>query len=344
MLKLKCKMFEESKKSTASENIVVTLVIFFIMLLVIQIVESIIPTIMSNSELRERIAAEGVTDIKIMMNIATEVLMQAKYLIPTLFCTIFGTIISIIYCRFVEARHLSSMGMRRRKAGLHYLQGLGVGFVMISAAALLSALFGITEITRCKSADMGVIGLMLGGFLIQGMSEEVLCRGYFLVSVSRRGKMSVAILLNSLLFAALHLLNPGVTPLAILNLVLFGVFASVYFLKRGNIWGIGAIHTAWNFVQGNLFGISVSGMSGTPSILTSEIKEGFLPELLNGGAFGLEGGLAVTVVLLAATAVMLFVPAKRSEISETGLPSADAPSAETPDEEPSDDGSATQLD
>ncbi len=303
MLKLKSKMFEESKKSAASENIVVTLVIFFIMLLVIQIVESIIPTIMSNSELRERIAAEGITDVKIMMNIATEVLMQTKYLIPTLFCTIFGTIISIIYCRFVEARHLSSMGMRRRKAGLHYIQGLGVGFVMISAAALLSALFGITEITRCKSADIGVIGLMLGGFVIQGMSEEFIFRGYLMNTLGGRHNPWLAVIISSAAFSLAHIANPGFNLFIFFNLALFGVFAALYMIAFDDIWGACAIHSIWNFTQGSFYGISVSGTGETESIFrtvaASEAK------LLTGGEFGIEGSIITTFVLIVSSILVL---------------------------------------
>lgn len=303
MLKLKSKMFEESKKSAASENIVVTLVIFFIMLLVIQIVESIIPTIMSNSELRERIAAEGITDVKIMMNIATEVLMQTKYLIPTLFCTIFGTIISIIYCRFVEARHLSSMGMRRRKAGLHYIQGLGVGFVMISATALLSALFGITEITRCKSVDIGVIGLMLGGFVIQGMSEEFIFRGYLMNTLGGRHNPWLAVIISSAAFSLAHIANPGFNLFIFFNLALFGVFAALYMIAFDDIWGACAIHSIWNFTQGSFYGISVSGTGETESIFrtvaASESK------LLTGGEFGIEGSIITTFVLIVSSILVL---------------------------------------
>lgn len=303
MLKLKSKMFEESKKSAASENIVVTLVIFFIMLLVIQIVESIIPTIMSNSELREIIAAEGITDVKIMMNIATEVLMQTKYLIPTLFCTIFGTIISIIYCRFVEARHLSSMGMRRRKAGLHYIQGLGVGFVMISAAALLSALFGITEITRCKSVDIGVIGLMLGGFVIQGMSEEFIFRGYLMNTLGGRHNPCLAVIISSAAFSLAHIANPGFNLFIFFNLALFGVFAALYMIAFDDIWGACAIHSIWNFTQGSFYGISVSGTGETESIFrtvaASEAK------LLTGGEFGIEGSIITTFVLIVSSILVL---------------------------------------
>ena len=74
MLKLKCRMFEESKKSTASENIIITIIIFLVMFVVIQLAESLIPSIMSNSELKQRIIAEGTTDIKRSMEISVDVM------------------------------------------------------------------------------------------------------------------------------------------------------------------------------------------------------------------------------------------------------------------------------
>lgn len=61
----------------------------------------------------------------------------------------------------------------------------------------------------------------------------------------------------------------------------------------------------WNFAQGNIFGVSVSGMDIMASVFS------FVPtnegELINGGTFGLEGGLAVTIVLILATIAVLLV-------------------------------------
>ena len=86
-------------------------------------------------------------------------------------------------------------------------------------------------------------------------------------------------------------------------------------LRRGSIWMVGAIHSMWNFAQGNLVGIPVSGLRGSPSPLVAEMSEGGWRTLVNGGSFGLEGGLAVTAVLAVACAVVLFVPTKKAEIA-----------------------------
>ena len=160
---------------------------------------------------------------------------------------------------------------------------------------------------------VGMIILYFLGYMVQGMSEEILCRGYLMVSMQRGCPLWVAVLTNSLLFTVLHLGNPGITPLALLNLALFGIFASLYTLRRGSLWGIGAIHTIWNFAQGNIFGISVSGLSGSPSIMTATTAEG--GSLVHGGAFGMEGGLGVTAVLLIGCAVLLLIKTKKSEIT-----------------------------
>ena len=113
----------------------------------------------------------------------------------------------------------------------------------------------------------------------------------------------MAIIVSSVAFGALHLGNAGIAPLAFVNLVLFGIFAGVYFVKRGNIWGIAAIHSMWNFAQGNIFGILVSGNDFGTTIFTSDINENMA--IINGGDFGLEGGILTTIVLLAGTVFMM---------------------------------------
>jgi membrane protease YdiL (CAAX protease family) len=145
----------------------------------------------------------------------------------------------------------------------------------------------------------------------------MLCRSYLMVSLSRGFPLWLCVVLNALLFSVLHIGNPGVTAVALINIFLFGLFASMLTLRRGSIWMVGALHSMWNFAQGNLFGIPVSGLTGSPSPFLSVLKEGRAAELLHGGDFGLEGGLAVTVLMTAACAAVLLMPTKRSEIADS---------------------------
>lgn len=192
----------------------------------------------------------------------------------------------------------------KKGCGKEYAKGIVVGFIMFLAAVLICILTGAASFEKSDSFTVSMFLLFTAGYMVQGMAEEVLCRGYFMVSVGRRYPMAVAAVVNAVAFAALHLLNPGITPLAIVNLILFGIFASVCFIKTENIWMVGAIHSVWNLVQGNVYGIKVSGMETSCTVFSSVMTDG--KELINGGAFGLEGGLAVTAALLAGIAVVYF--------------------------------------
>ncbi len=227
----------------------------------------------------------------------------------SLYLTLAATAVYLLYCRFLEKRNLRSVGFQQKHALIHYGKGLLIGLLLFSAVVLLGMLFGGFRFIGI-SPDFSPIMLIFFffGFVFQGMNEEVLCRGYFMISSARKNSVIAAVLTNSLLFALLHSLNSGLSTLAVINLFLFGFFASVYMLKSGNIWGVAAIHSIWNFAQGNLFGLSVSGMQGMPSVFVFE-QTG--KPLLDGGAFGPEGGLPVTIVLLTAILCVLFISPKK---------------------------------
>lgn len=126
--------------------------------------------------------------------------------------------------------------------------------------------------------------------------------------------MLAAILANSLMFALLHLLNNGITALSMVNLTLFGVFASVYTLRSNSLWGICAIHSIWNFAQGIIIGIAVSGSRIDTSMFSFTPTEA--GALINGGSFGLEGGLAVTAVLFVGIIATMLVKGRNEEVSK----------------------------
>ncbi len=312
MLNLKPKMFEESKKSTASENLIANIIAFAVVMLIITLAESIIPAMMSNSELQQRFLEEGLlenSDFNKMMRISTEVNMKPKYFIATLLCTGFGTLISMIYCRFIEARYLTSMGMRKKKAGIHYLQGLVTGIALMTAIVLLSVVFRINNIALCANINFGLIGLYCIGFLIQGMSEEFIFRGYFMNTLGANHSPVIAVSVSATAFSLMHILNPGYNFLVFINLTLFGVFASVYMIYFDDIWGVCAIHSIWNFTQGNFYGISVSGTGNSESVFRTTAVSNSV--ILTGGDFGAEGSIITTFVLAIAIALVLYKLSKQ---------------------------------
>lgn len=219
-----------------------------------------------------------------------------------LFLTSTLILVPVLYCTLLERRPFDSLGFTRSRILSRYAAGLLIGFVMLSLALGVCILTGSAAIVKNSFHPFLILAFFFG-YMIQGMSEEVFCRGFLLQTLSVRNSPWFAVVISSLLFAILHLFNSGITILAFCNLFLFGVFASVCMWKTGSIWEISAIHTAWNFAQGNLYGIRVSGMSPGPSVFQTVLTES--RSLWNGGPFGLEGGLAVTAVLLISIMILL---------------------------------------
>ncbi|MBR5743000.1 MAG: CPBP family intramembrane metalloprotease [Clostridia bacterium] len=226
-----------------------------------------------------------------------------------------------LYCRLIERRRITSMGFRKGHILREYLVGIGITFVMISFAALIGLLTGAYRFSLSPGISVGLLLLFCIGYMVQGASEEVICRGYLMVSITRRNKAWIAVLVSSLVFAALHLANPGFNFLAFVNIALCGASYGIYILKRGNIWGACALHSFWNFFQGNFWGISVSGTGWgmNASVFTATAVPG--KELWNGGAFGIEGGLAATAAeVLCLLFVIFLLPANREEYTELPHP------------------------
>ncbi len=237
-------------------------------------------------------------------------------LVIDLFGTATASVAVILWVRLFERRSAITLGLTKRGAITDYFIGTVAGVLLFGGAVLVCVLCGVAEVRVATEApSRWLLFLFLVGFLIQGMSEELLCRSFLMVTLSRKLPLWVCAITNAAVFSALHLLNPGISFMALLNIFLFGLFASLLTLRRGSIWMVSALHSLWNFAQGNLFGIPVSGLSGLPSPLTTTVSSDHSWQtLLGGGTFGLESGLAATLVLALGVVVVLMLPTRTSEI------------------------------
>jgi membrane protease YdiL (CAAX protease family) len=132
------------------------------------------------------------------------------------------------------------------------------------------------------------------------LAEELMFRGVPLVVTARAIGRMPAVLLLSVAFALAHLRNPDVTPAALGNIVLAGIFLSLAFFSPGGMWTAFGAHLGWNATLAAL----AAPVSGLPfDIPYIDYRSGG-PGWLTGGAFGPEGGLLATVSL-AATVVLV---------------------------------------
>ena len=299
------------------------LLIFYLAYWVIKTVEGVVATIpqlvfffrdpeflsLIDPERLETITVEEYTEV--FVNVANR--MPPWVIVFSLFATVATIAGAIFVCLKLEHRNLSSMGIRRRGFLAEYGTGLVIGTALLGLAVLIANATNAITISANPDANLGLILVFFFAFVVQALSEELLCRGYLMMSIFRTVSPLASVLISALIFTILHSSNTSVTPLALFNIFLVGVILGVYTLKRGSIWGAAAIHAAWNFMQGNVFGIPVSGNNMNISLFNVSLNE--LRSQVNGGSFGLEGGLAVTIVLLIAIGLVFPLKTKKSEIA-----------------------------
>ncbi len=174
-----------------------------------------------------------------------------------------------------------------------FLKGTMFGIAIMGICVGLLSLMGYVSFTVGK-ISVSLVFFYVAYFFVVALFEELLFRTYALFIFAETYPVTLTIIINGLLFGLIHLLNPGFTWLAMLNVSLAGVLFSMFTLYYRNLsWAVG-IHLGWNYAQGIIFGFNVSGTS-TPSILkTRPIANGYL----SGGEFGVEGSLICTIILL----------------------------------------------
>jgi len=316
------KMLEEAKLGKPGHSWIVELLIFLVIMFLgdwaasIPITVATVIWVMSGGLDLSMNPGSFIFDVQKILESVPE-----WFRIVSLFATAAMTAVVIVYCTKIEKRSAASMGFRKSGNLKEYLIGAIIGILMITASLAIAMLTGSMTVAPHGLAKPAVVMLILwlAGYVLQGMSEETMVRGYLMVSMSRKAPLWICIVLSSLVFAMLHLSNPGINALAFFNLFLSGVVFAVYTVKRGNLWGACAMHTFWNFYQGCIYGVSVSGTGTVDSALFSSVSTENM-QLWNGGAFGLEGGLAVTIVEVITLLVFLFlVPkAKKEQAAVTG--------------------------
>lgn len=180
-------------------------------------------------------------------------------------------------------KHWRSMGM-----------GLAVGAGSMTLVFLLLLFTDSAQVLTWTPQWNFSFLVMLAMYILVGYSEEIVCRGYIQGVMKQTHNPILIVLVPSILFSLMHSANSGMGLIPYLNLFLIGLYLSLITLSSGSLYPAIGYHIFWNFFQGPVYGFSVSG--GMESGLLSTYMKG--NSLLNGGAFGPEGGLIVTAVIL----------------------------------------------
>ncbi len=200
-----------------------------------------------------------------------------------------------------------------------FLLGLLVGFLLNGSCILVSVLNKDLAFYPDPSA-LWMILLAFIAVLIQSSSEELLCRHLMQLHLRRRyHKPWLEILLPSLSFAALHLLNPGITVLSVVNLILCGILMSSIVYYFDSLWMAFGFHTMWNYTQAIIFGLPNSGQVMPLSIFhldAASARSSFSYHV----NFGVEGSAMACLMQALTLGIVIWLGEKRKKAQATPVP------------------------
>lgn len=233
-------------------------------------------------------------------------------LIPFTISSAIAILLGWLFGKLFEDLPFRALGISLRDSWLkNLLLGLALGGIAIGSAVLIAVMSGGMSLSinhdSSGSAIATTLAVTLIIFVVGAVSEEVLFRGYLLQTFARSNLVVFGVGFTSLLFAFAHNANPDAGRLSLLNTFLAGVWFAMAYFKTRDLWFPLGLHLVWNWLQGPVFGINVSGIAQfSPDPLLRATDAG--PVWLTGGSYGIEGGIVCTIAIVISMGLIYFLP------------------------------------
>lgn len=288
--------FDSEHKLRAVWKILLTFVFFYALLFILTIVFTscylIFKVILGNginiNKITDQISGDN------FYNFCTYIIQALSMILPV-----------ILFWKVFEKKPIRDLGLTIPiKHFKDLLKGLLLGGGCITVIFIVLYLSG--QITLVNSWFSPNISWMLVNDLIimflVALNEELFARGYCMgVLAESTSNRFIIYIVPAIIFSAMHSMNPNINIIGFVNIFIIGLFLGYMFRTTGNLWMPIGYHMAWNFFQGSVFSFPVSGLyfQGIFSIQLNETN------IFNGGAFGPEGGLITTIIIIITMAVMV---------------------------------------
>lgn len=214
----------------------------------------------------------------------------------------------LLLVRWVEHRRVTELAPRRLLP--EGALGVVAGLLLFSTVIGVMYLVGSYHVVGTNAQAAWLPALLMVG-LGAGIGEEIIVRGVLFRIVEEGLGTWVALIVSAMFFGAAHIQNPAATAwssaaIAIEAGLLFGM---LYHVTRSLPICMG-VHAAWNFAQGTIYGVPVSGLKADGWLVST--RSG--PDWLSGGAFGAEASVIALIVCSLCTIGLLVIASRRGSI------------------------------
>ena len=202
-------------------------------------------------------------------------------------------------CKWIERRSPAELAVQRAPAEL--AAGMLLGLALFSSVMAILWIAGVYH-----PAGWGSYRQLAGGLLfavLAGILEELLFRGLLFRLSSKILGTWGALLITSALFGAAHAANPGATVSSSLAIALeAGILLGAAYAATGRLWVPIGLHVGWNFTEGSLFGMTLSGNTMGAAMIRGSLDG---PQILTGGEFGPEASIVAVILCLCLAAYFI---------------------------------------
>lgn len=213
----------------------------------------------------------------------------------------------------IEKRGLADYGLALHGATKDFLCGLiwGLG-VFCGVIVLIAALHGFSGgLALHGPALLKYASLWAISFLLVGFVEEFLYRGYVQFTLAETIGFWPSAVVWSVVFAAVHLTNPGENLAGALEVFLFAMFACLTLRRTGALWFAIGFHAAGDYAETFLFSVHDSGYAASGTLLHSSFHG---PAWLTGGKVGPEASvIAIPMLCVAMLCFNFLYPGARRQ-------------------------------
>ena len=222
----------------------------------------------------------------------------------------------------IERRPVSAYGLGDRRKFSHFFAGLGWGVTCLSLLVLTLWKTGLLVIDSRLLFGSDVVrygAIWLLGFLLVGLFEEYVTRGYVQYTLTRglagfyqwafKTRHSAALgfwtsaLIWSFLFGFGHKSNPGESPIGLLSAGLVAMVFCLSLWRTGSLWWAIGVHASWDWGQSFLYGVADSGLMIQHRLLATHPAG---KPLLSGGTTGPEGSIFILAILALMSLIVVF--------------------------------------
>lgn len=216
--------------------------------------------------------------------------------------------IYIAWGKLIERRAVTELSLPG--AGREWAIGGLIGIGLYTGCVLLLMAFGMFRIEGLNPLSYMIPAAAMA--MKSSVFEELVFRGALFKSVEDMAGSWIAILVSSLVFGFLHLLNPDATVAGAAYIAIeAGLLLAAAYLVTRRLWMAIGFHMLWNYVQSAVYSGIVSGGVALPGLLQQK-TEG--PTFFTGGSFGMEQSIFALILCTTTGVVMLVIAMRRGHM------------------------------